>query len=74
MVSTDILLESPTLLGARVKRMEDPRLITSAGSYIDDVKLAGTLHMQIVRSPFPHAPSHVSRCGSPWAALTVSAP
>src|ERR1051325_6962170 len=55
MVSLDSLMQSPRFLGERVKRVEDPKLITGSGTYIDDVKLPGTLHAQIVRSPFPHA-------------------
>lgn len=55
MVSTDALLESPRVLGDRVKRIEDPNLITGHGTFIDDVRLPGTLHMQMVRSPYAHA-------------------
>ncbi len=42
-------------LGARVKRREDPRLITGTATYVDDVLLAGLLHVAIVRSPHAHA-------------------
>lgn len=45
MVSTDILLESPRILGDRVKRIEDPKLITGHGTFIDDIRLPGTLHV-----------------------------
>jgi carbon-monoxide dehydrogenase large subunit len=38
-----------------MKRKEDPRFIRGQGNYIDDVKLPGMLHMDIVRSPFAHA-------------------
>jgi aerobic carbon-monoxide dehydrogenase large subunit len=40
--------------GARVKRVEDPRILTGAGRYIDDVKLPGMLHAAFVRSPLAH--------------------
>jgi len=38
-----------------MKRKEDPRFIRGQGRYIDDIKLPGMLHMDIVRSPFAHA-------------------
>lgn len=43
------------LFGARVKRREDPRLVTGKATYTDDIKLAGMLHAMIVRSPHAHA-------------------
>jgi carbon-monoxide dehydrogenase large subunit len=43
------------LFGARVTRMEDPALLTGQGRFVDDVKLAGTLHACFVRSPHAHA-------------------
>jgi len=43
------------LFGAAVKRREDPRLITGRGTYTDDVKLPGMLHMVVLRSPYGHA-------------------
>ncbi len=42
-------------LGARVKRREDPRLITGTATYVDDLQLAGLLHVVLVRSPHAHA-------------------
>jgi carbon-monoxide dehydrogenase large subunit len=42
-------------LGARVKRREDPRLITGTATYVDDVALPGLLYVAIVRSPHAHA-------------------
>jgi carbon-monoxide dehydrogenase large subunit len=44
-----------TAIGASMKRREDPRLITGRGTYVDDVKIVGMLHMALVRSPFAHA-------------------
>ena len=38
-----------------MKRREDPRLITGLGTYVDDIKLPGMLHMNIVRSTHAHA-------------------
>ncbi|HEY7537255.1 MAG TPA: xanthine dehydrogenase family protein molybdopterin-binding subunit, partial [Gaiellaceae bacterium] len=43
------------LVGAAVKRVEDPRLITGAGRYLDDLKLPGMAHVAILRSPYAHA-------------------
>src|SRR3989475_8878155 len=42
-------------LGARIKRREDPRLITGTATYVDDVVPPGLLHVTIVRSPHAHA-------------------
>ena len=40
---------------ASVKRKEDPRFLRGDGRFIDDVKLAGMLHVAFVRSPYAHA-------------------
>src|SRR5881397_74846 len=42
-------------LGARIKRREDPRLITGTATYVDDVVPPGLLHVVIVGSPHAHA-------------------
>src|SRR5262249_46242914 len=42
-------------VGARVKRIEDPKLIRGEGAYLDDLRLAGMLHAVFVRSPHGHA-------------------
>ncbi len=42
-------------LGARVRRREDPRLISGMAIYVDDVNMLGMLHVAIVRSPYAHA-------------------
>ena len=42
-------------LGARVRRREDPRLVTGAGTYVDDVNPPGLCHLVFVRSYVPHA-------------------
>lgn len=41
-------------IGARVKRAEDPRILTGRGRYIDDVVLPGMLHAAFLRSTVPH--------------------
>ena len=43
------------LLGAHVKRKEDPRLIMGASQYVADIALPGMQHAVFVRSPHPHA-------------------
>src|ERR1700741_1564034 len=42
-------------VGARVVRVEDTRLLTGHGRYVDDVSVPGMLHAAFVRSPHPHA-------------------
>lgn len=41
--------------GARIKRQEDPRLLTGNGHYVDDIELPGMLHAAVLRSPHAHA-------------------
>ena len=41
--------------GESIKRSEDHRLITGQGTYVDDVRLPGLLHVAFVRSPHAHA-------------------
>ena len=48
-------MTTEAVLGASIKRREDPRLITGKGTYVDDVRLVGTLNMVLVRSPHAHA-------------------
>jgi carbon-monoxide dehydrogenase large subunit len=43
------------LLGERIKRKEDPRLIQGLAHYVDDLKLDGMLHMTFARSVHAHA-------------------
>lgn len=43
------------ILGASVKRREDPRLLAGASSYLDDITQVGMLHAAILRSPYAHA-------------------
>src|SRR5258705_3830693 len=41
--------------GARVKRIEDTRILTGTGEYTDDVSIPGLLHCAFLRSPYAHA-------------------
>jgi carbon-monoxide dehydrogenase large subunit len=43
------------MLGQRVKRVEDRRLITGEGRYVDDIKLQSMVYCAILRSPYAHA-------------------
>ena len=42
------------LVGQRVPRPNDARLLTAGGRYVDDLTLPGMLHAAIVRSPTAH--------------------
>ncbi len=47
-----------SILGTRVIRTEDPRLLTAGGVYVDDLRtpeLNGAARLTFVRSPFAHA-------------------
>ena len=52
-----VAVETPTstLVGESVKRVEDARLITGEGLYLDDLVLPGMAHVAILRSPHAHA-------------------
>lgn len=53
---TDTASPSATrYVGARINRVEDARLLTGHGTFVDDVVLPGMLHACFVRSPFPRA-------------------
>lgn len=41
--------------GERIKRNEDPRLLTGRALFVDDVNLPGMAHVAFVRSPYAHA-------------------
>ena len=43
------------MMGARIKRLEDPRHLRGQASFVDDIKLPGILQAAIVRSPYGHA-------------------
>ena len=42
-------------VGASVKRVDDPRVLTGRGRYVDDLALPRMLQAAFVRSPYPHA-------------------
>jgi aerobic carbon-monoxide dehydrogenase large subunit len=43
-----------SILGASVKRVEDPRFVTGQGSYLADLHFEGEAWMSVVRSSIPH--------------------
>jgi carbon-monoxide dehydrogenase large subunit len=52
---TDTTAGSARYAGARVHRVEDARLLTGHGTFVDDISLPGMLHACFVRSPFARA-------------------
>ena len=48
-------MTTQTAIGDSIRRREDPRLITGKGTYVDDVRLMGMLHLALARSPHAHA-------------------
>lgn len=43
------------MMGARVRRVEDPRVLLGKSRYVGDIHLPGTLALAFVRSPYAHA-------------------
>jgi carbon-monoxide dehydrogenase large subunit len=43
------------LVGQRIRRREDPRLISGQGQFVDDLRLPGAAYATFVRSPWAHA-------------------
>lgn len=43
-----------SVIGGSVIRVEDPRLVVGAGTYVDDIVVQGALWAVMVRSPIPH--------------------
>jgi carbon-monoxide dehydrogenase large subunit len=48
-------VEVGRVVGAPVKRKEDPKLLTGRARYIDDISVPGMVWMAVVRSPYAHA-------------------
>ncbi|MCK4899549.1 MAG: xanthine dehydrogenase family protein molybdopterin-binding subunit, partial [Anaerolineales bacterium] len=42
-------------IGKRIKRNEDPRLLTGQALFVHDVELSGMLHAAFLRSDYAHA-------------------
>ncbi|EUA68570.1 aldehyde oxidase and xanthine dehydrogenase, a/b hammerhead domain protein [Mycobacterium xenopi 4042] len=52
--------------GTRVQRVEDTRLLTGRGTFVDDISRPGMLHACFVRSPFARAGSTASTRRARW--------
>jgi carbon-monoxide dehydrogenase large subunit len=57
-----------TLIGKRIRRREDPRLITGTATYVEDIKMPGMHYAVIVRSP--HAAANIRSIDTSKAAET----
>jgi 2-furoyl-CoA dehydrogenase large subunit len=49
------MVELSQWIGKRVKRIEDPRLLTGRGTFMDDLTFSNLHHAAILRSPHAHA-------------------
>src|SRR5215475_11978044 len=49
--------KTETFVGKRVRRREDPRLITGTATYVEDIQMPGMHYAVILRSP--HAAAHI---------------
>ena len=56
-MSTTTITKKETLVGKRIKRREDPRLITGTATYVDDIQMPGMHHACLLRSP--HAAARI---------------
>jgi carbon-monoxide dehydrogenase large subunit len=63
----------PKIIGARIKRTEDPRLLTGLGAYTDDRQAARVLHVAFRRSDQSHARIRAIDCAAAGAAPGVVA-
>jgi carbon-monoxide dehydrogenase large subunit len=51
------ITKTEKLVGKRIRRREDPRLITGTATYVDDIKMPGMHYAVVVRSP--HAAANI---------------
>src|ERR1700726_28809 len=63
----------PKIIGARIKRSEDPRLLTGLGAYTDDRQVMRVLHVAFRRSDQSHARIRAIDCTAACAAPGVVA-
>ena len=63
----------PKIVGARIRRTEDPRLLAGAGAYTDDRKVADVLHVAFRRSDQSHARIRAIDCSAARAAPGIVA-
>ncbi len=60
------ITKTETLVGKRIRRREDPRLITGTATYVEDIKMPGMHYAVIVRSP--HAAARIRKIDTSKAA------
>src|SRR5262245_61459726 len=60
------ITKTETLVGKRIRRREDPRLITGTATYVEDIKMPGMHYAVIVRSP--HAAAKIKSIDTTKAA------
>ena len=63
----------PKIIGARIKRVEDPRLLRGLGTYVDDRQILRVLHVAFRRSDHSHARIRSIDCSKALAAPGVAA-
>ncbi len=63
----------PKIIGARIKRVEDPRLLTGRGRFTDEIAFQGVLHVAFRRSDQSHARISAIDCDAARAAPGVIA-
>jgi aerobic carbon-monoxide dehydrogenase large subunit len=63
----------PKIVGARITRVEDPRLLTGRGTYTDDRQVERTLHVAFRRSDQSHARIRAIDCSAARAAPGIVA-
>ena len=54
----------PPYVGRPLKRVEDPKLVTGQGLYVEDIKLPGLAHLAFLRSPHANARIKSIRTGA----------
>jgi len=64
-------------VGESIPRVEDHRILTGRGKYVDDLILPKMLHAAFVRSPFAHAriariDVSAATAGDRWSAALLS--
>jgi len=73
MTSAPEIYTRPKIIGARIKRTEDPRLLTGGGAFTDDRHPARMLHVAFRRSDQSHARIRTIDCAAACAAPGVVA-
>src|SRR5574341_597437 len=56
-MATTTVTAPEALVGKRIRRKEDPRLITGTATYVDDIQMPGMHHACVLRSP--HAAARI---------------